>query len=227
MSDPKGAKEEPTPSATVVLLRDASRVELLLMQRAPRDGKPGPWVFPGGRVEADDVVDGDGRSEATARRAAIRETEEEAGLRIGDTRLETISRWITPPVSPRRFDTWFYVGVLGEDEPVTPDGDEMIGHRWITPEAALQAYHEKALALAPPTFVTVSWLLEFDRAHRAAETLAARPLVTFRPHIARSDGGEVFMLYPGDAGYEANQPDVQGPRHRCRLQNGVLAYERD
>ena len=219
---------EPTPSATVVLLRESAsaRLELLLMQRAPHKGKPGPWVFPGGRVEAQDLVGSEARSDATARNAAIRETREEAGLEIADTRLETISRWITPPVSPRRFDTWFYIGVLGDHEEVTPDGEEMIGHRWIEPSAALAAYETQELSLAPPTFVTVTWLSEFANAAHAAESLAARDLITFRPRITKRENGEIVMLYPGDAGYERSDAELDGARHRCRMVDGLLRYER-
>jgi 8-oxo-dGTP pyrophosphatase MutT (NUDIX family) len=71
----------PKPSATVVPLRDGP--EVLLVQRAKRDGTPGIWALPGGKVEP---VDGavEGASEADtieiARRAGARETHEEAGL---------------------------------------------------------------------------------------------------------------------------------------------------
>ena len=51
--------DELLPAATVVLLRDADRgPELLLLQRSPRKGKPGPWVFPGGKVDPADRVPG-------------------------------------------------------------------------------------------------------------------------------------------------------------------------
>jgi ADP-ribose pyrophosphatase YjhB (NUDIX family) len=70
---------EPQPSATVVLLRDARDApEVLLLQRAPRrDGKPGPWVFPGGKVERDEAQRSGGDVLAAAREAAVRETAEE------------------------------------------------------------------------------------------------------------------------------------------------------
>ena len=45
----------PKPSGTVVVLRDAEPgLEVLLLQRASRDGGAGPWVFPGGKVEPAD-----------------------------------------------------------------------------------------------------------------------------------------------------------------------------
>ena len=206
------APPEPIPSATVVFLRDGSDgIETLLLQRAPHKGKPGPWVFPGGRVEASDVVDGDAHSVDTARVAAVRETVEECALLIAGEDLHLISRWVTPEVSPRRFDAWFFVAAPDQSQSVRVDGDEMVDHRWIAPRAALDA---DEVDLAPPQFVTLSWLLEFERAADALRELPARELVTFRPKICRTESG-VVMLYGGDAGYDSADPDASGARHRC------------
>src|SRR4029079_17015317 len=75
----------PLPSATVVIMRDgASGVETLMVQRnVELSFHGGSWVFPGGRIDpidrmrarTDDVVE-------AARQAAIREAEEEAGVRL-------------------------------------------------------------------------------------------------------------------------------------------------
>jgi 8-oxo-dGTP pyrophosphatase MutT (NUDIX family) len=212
--------DEPKPSATVVVLRDGEVLpELLLLQRAPSKGKPGPWVFPGGRVEPHDVVGGAPRSLESARLAAVRETEEEAGLALEGGDLVAISRWITPDIAPKRFDTWFFLGTHASDRPVRVDGGEIVDHRWLGAEAALAAHEEGTIRLAPPTFVTVTWLLEFERAADAIATLPAREFVTFEPRICRGEAGAV-MLYPGDAGYETSDPAVPGSRHR------VHAHER-
>jgi 8-oxo-dGTP pyrophosphatase MutT (NUDIX family) len=219
--------DEPKPSATVVVLRDAAeRPELLLLQRAPSQSKPGPWVFPGGRVEPHDIVDGAARSVESARLAAVRETEEEAGLPLAGDELVAISRWITPPIAPKRFDTWFFLGAVAPDLPVRVDGGEIVDHRWLGAEAALLAHDEGDIRLAPPTFVTVTWLLEFERAADAIATLPAREFVTFEPRICRGEAGAV-MLYPGDAGYETADPDVPGARHRVHAnERWRYRYER-
>lgn len=64
-------------AAVAVILRESRQgAEVLLALRAHRAGDPwsGDMAFPGGRVDAED--------EASASRAACRETEEEVGLRI-------------------------------------------------------------------------------------------------------------------------------------------------
>jgi len=235
MSDPApkseraAAKSEPRPSATVVVLRDASerppQLEFLLLQRPARADKPGPWVFPGGKVEAADVVAGEPGSRESALRAAVRETHEEAGLDLAATRLVAISRWITPEISPQRFDTWFFLGVVDTGREVVVCGSEIIAHRWITPAEALAAHQRGEIQLAPPTFVTVQWLSDHSRAAQAQEALGRGPLLTFRPRLQRGAQG-ACMLYPGDAGYDSGDADAPGARHRIwALANG-WRYER-
>lgn len=214
----------PLPSGTVVVLRDAPRLELLLLQRAARDGKPGPWVFPGGKVDAPDRRPGADPGD-DARRAAVREAREEAGLELAAASLAPISRWITPPVSPRRFDAWFFVTVAAPDVPVRVDGGEIGRHRWLPPADALRAHHAAELRLAPPTFVTVTWLADFETAAEAVRVLPARRPPPFHPRIHRVDEG-ACMLYPGDAGYERGELEAPGARHRLWALAAGWRYER-
>jgi 8-oxo-dGTP pyrophosphatase MutT (NUDIX family) len=224
-----GAPPEPRPSATVVLLRDAggpaAELEFLLLQRASRDGKPGAWVFPGGKVEPGDVISSQPGSRESALRAAVRETREEAGLDLDPARLVAISRWITPEISPQRFDTWFFLGVLDTSHEVVVCGSEMVSHRWISPAGALLAQRSGEIQLAPPTFVTVQWLGAHSRAAEARDALGRGPILTFRPRLSRSASG-TFMLYPGDAGYESGDADRPGPRHRILALKDGWQYER-
>jgi 8-oxo-dGTP pyrophosphatase MutT (NUDIX family) len=216
----------PHPSGTVVALRDAAQgLEVLLLQRARRPGDEGQtaWVFPGGKVEDADRC---GEDAAThARLAAVREAREEAGLALVERDLTLISRWITPEVSPRRFDTWFFATAVRPDAQVVVDGMEIGDHRWLAPDQALAAYQARQLKLAPPTFVTITWLREHREAAAALAALAAAEFVSFRPRICRHEGG-ACILYPGDAGYEAHDPEHPGSRHRLWASPDGYRYER-
>jgi len=163
--------------------------------------------------------------ENRARRAAVRETREEAGLEIRGSSLVTISRWITPALSPKRFDTWFFLGTVGRHEGVRVDGAEMCAHRWLSPRDALEAHHSGEIRLAPPTFVTVTWLTQYPRSADALESLARGPILTFRPKICPIPDG-ACMLYPGDAGYADGDPERLGPRHRLWSLPTGYRYER-
>ena len=214
----------PLPSGTVVVLRDAPSLEILLLQRSARDGQPGLWVFPGGKVDTGDRRAGAAPAE-DARRAAVREAAEEAGLALDPGGLVEISRWITPEIAPKRFDTWFFAAIAPADAAVRVDGAEIAGHRWIAPADALRAHHEHALRLAPPTFVTVTWLAEFKEAAEALRELATRRPAPFHPRIHRIEAG-ACMLYPGDAAYENGELDAAGARHRLWAFADPWHYER-
>ena len=85
-----GEEIEPRQAATAIVLRDGEHgLEVLLVQRNPEASfMGGAWVFPGGALSEDD----DGHAAA-----ALRELEEEAGVRIEDVgRLVPYSRWIRP-----------------------------------------------------------------------------------------------------------------------------------
>jgi 8-oxo-dGTP pyrophosphatase MutT (NUDIX family) len=218
---------EPKPSATVVVIRDANeRLELLLLERnAASEDRRGPWVFPGGKIEACDVAGEAPSFEERARRAAVREAEEEAGLRLDAARLVTISRWITPEVSPRRFDTWFFLGPIGPEHEVRVDGGEIRDHRWLAPREALDAHGRGEIRLAPPTFVTVNWLAPHASTGEALRSLGGESVPTFRPRICpRPDG--VCILYGGDAGYEEGAVERAGARHRLWMGPAGWRYER-
>ena len=220
--------QEPLPSATVIITRDVENgLEVLLLQRTPR--KPGdrraPWVFPGGKVEAVDRSSEDDPV-ATGRRAAVREVLEESGLKIDPETLLPISRWITPEISPKRFDTLFFLTQLEDRQEVEVDGVEIERYDWMQPEAALARSQAGEISLAPPTFVTISWLETFPDGAAAREALARHSLLTFRPQICRTEEG-TCMLYPGDAGYEEGDPGREGARHRLWALETGWRYERD
>jgi 8-oxo-dGTP pyrophosphatase MutT (NUDIX family) len=224
---PDSQPATPLRSATVVLLRDGDEgLELLLLQRASRSaGREGAWVFPGGKVEAGDYQRPQEDAQAVARRTAVRETREEAGLTLDSNRLVSISRWITPEIAPKRFDTWFFCASLGMDARVEVDGGEIRRHRWLRPQDALELHRAGELRLPPPTFVTVTWLSEFGAVEPALRTLGRPPLVTFRPRLCPAPEGGC-MLYPGDAGYEDLDAERPGPRHRLWTLPSGFRYER-
>ncbi len=208
---------EPTPAATVVPLRDGDDgLEVLLLRRNDRGSFGGMWVFPGGKVDASDR---DKDSEiATARRAAVREAAEEAGLTLDEARLVPLSWWLPPPEAPRRFATWFFLAPAGDQQPVVVDDDEIHEYRWLRPAAAMAARQTGDIALAPPTFTTLWWLAQHDRAEAALAAAAGRPPERFRTHMALGPDGQLLAtVWDGDAGYADGDLERPGPRRRLWL----------
>jgi 8-oxo-dGTP pyrophosphatase MutT (NUDIX family) len=91
------------------------------------------------------------------------------------------ARWITPEISPRRFDTWFFAAAL-------PDGQlaglaaarpgESDSGTWWRPSAALEAARAGEIMLLPPTAVTLAELAAYpDIAGVLAERRVITPLM--------------------------------------------------
>jgi 8-oxo-dGTP pyrophosphatase MutT (NUDIX family) len=126
------------PAATVILVRDGDNgLEALLVQRHQAvQHMGGMWVFPGGKVDQADYPH-DRDEYRAAINAAIRETREEAGLKISADQLVYLSHWTTPEGVKRRFATWFFLAILEDGQEVQVDGGEITLHRWIKPATAL------------------------------------------------------------------------------------------
>jgi 8-oxo-dGTP pyrophosphatase MutT (NUDIX family) len=209
------------PAATVVLLREGRIApEVLLLRRNSQLAfHGGSWVFPGGRVDA-----GEGDGEAGARRAAVREAHEEAGIALDADALVQISHWTTPEGQPRRFATWFYVGAVDRAE-VRIDGGEIHDHRWFTANDALAAHRAKEIELPPPTFVTLAVLASHrSPADAVAAAAAAEPRV-YLPRIVKVAAGGMASLYPGDAGWDSRDAERPGARHRLLFLESGWRYQ--
>ena len=167
------------PAATVVPLRDADNdIELLLLQRNPElSFHGGAWVFPGGRLDAEDYARANDDIIAAARFAAVREAGEEAGLRIAPEDLVWISRWTTPNGFPKRFKTWFFIAPAAAGE-IRIDNGEIHDYQWISPHQALTAYRQGALELPPPTAASIDMLTPYHCVNEVIQDFSSKtPLI--------------------------------------------------
>ena len=221
-----GDTPEAVPAATVVLLRDASGggVETLMVRRSSKlEFAGGMWVFPGGRVDPEDIPP-DGDVIEAARRAAVREALEEAALVVDGDALVPFAHWVPPPVTAKRFATWFFLGPAPEGA-VTVDMGEIRDHRWLQPADAIARRDAEEIELAPPTWVTLHRLAQYQDVAAAVADAHEREPEFFETHIARVEGGAA-ALWEGDAGYETNDAEAPGPRHRLWMSGNGWRYER-
>jgi 8-oxo-dGTP pyrophosphatase MutT (NUDIX family) len=225
---PRGEPTEAVPAATVVLVRDTDAgLEALMVRRSSKLAfAGGMWVFPGGRVDPDDAApDRPGDVFEAARRAAVREAREEAGLVVDAEALVRLSHWVPPPVTPKRFATWFFLAPAPGGS-VVVDGGEIHDHRWLRPGDALARRDAGEIELAPPTWVTLRDLAAHADVGAALAHARAREPEHFETHVARVEGG-LAALWEGDAGYDAGDADAPGPRHRLLMLETGWRYERD
>jgi len=212
------------PAATVVLLRDrASQIEVLMLHKTSQIAFGGMWVFPGGRIDEADYPPGRDPNVA-ARNAALRETQEEAGLTVSSDGIVWFAHWTPPPGTPKRFATWFFA-VRAGDHAVTIDGGEIQNHQWLSPTAAIERHAAGEIDLAPPTWVTRYQMKRFTTVDAALERLRSLPPRYYETRVAKRADGVRVTMWKGDAGYETWDADAQGHRHRLAMTPGGFVFE--
>jgi 8-oxo-dGTP pyrophosphatase MutT (NUDIX family) len=108
------------------------------------------------------------------------------GLLLRADLLTPWARWITPEVSPRRFDTWFFAaalpagqlaGLAPADQPagLAAGPGESDSGTWWQPAAALEAARAGQITLLPPTAVTLAELTAYQD---VAGILGERRMIT-------------------------------------------------
>ena len=222
---PEGEGVPAIPAATVVILKDGDAgVEVLMLHRTSKVHFGGMWVFPGGRIDPEDHAD-DGDINQTARRAAARETMEEANLQVHTDDLIQFSHWTPPSTSPVRYATWFFATSVTSFEPVNVDGHEIQDHEWIQPSVALDRHARGEIDLVPPTWITLHQLTLYDSVADIISRFKSNPHKVYRTRIGmRSDGIRVAM-WTGDAGYEETNPEAAGDRHRLVMAEDGFVFE--
>ncbi|MEZ5177482.1 MAG: NUDIX hydrolase [Acidimicrobiales bacterium] len=218
------------PAATVTILRDGpAGVEVLLVRRNTQlVFAGGNWVFPGGRVDDVDRVGLAADDHLTAARiAGAREVAEETGVAVDPDRLVWFSHWTPPPTAARRYATFFFATAAPDPGVgVVVDGSEIHDWGWMTASDALARRDRGEIALRPPTWITLHQLSSFASTADALAGLATSEPEHFETRLAEEASVPV-ALYHGDAGYEAGDGEVPGPRHRLRMAADRWTYQRD
>ncbi len=165
-----------TPAGVALLWREnpAGKLEIFLVRRATTMRfLPGFWAFPGGKQDPEDVGPA---------AAAARELQEETGISLSLECLKPASRWITPEVSPLRYDTHYFLAELpvGQTPDVACSGGELIDGLWLRPAEALTRFDQGTLLMSSPIVRMLGALslgLEgfLERANRAVLDEQASP----------------------------------------------------
>ena len=188
------------------------------------DFASGALVFPGGRVEASDLVLAGGDAHGAFRIAAIRETWEECGVLLaapgaapaaeGDfaamladrglrpdmDALAHFAHWITPVAVPKRFDTHFFLAAAPADQDAVHDGGEAVDSVWIRPLDALAEAEAGTKKIVFPTRMNLNKLARSTSVAEAFAAARARPVVTVQP-IQRDAPEGRYLRIPIEADY--------------------------
>lgn len=229
--------DETRPAASLILMRDrrGGAPELLIVQRsAALAFAAGAYVFPGGRVDPDDL-DAAGRlcpdlasDEGAARVAAVRETWEETAVAVGlhpipspgeavlqgaGVRFETdalipFARWLPQEAVVRRFDTRFYLAEASGDAVPVADGVETAHAFWATAAEVLERCRTGQGRAIFPTRRLLERLARFSNFADARAEAERLPQRIITPWVEqRIDGA--WLRIPADAGYPVTEERVE------------------
>jgi len=166
----------------------AGRPEVFWVKRSLRvPFMAGFHAFPGGSVEKNEapIEGGPAGEPPTAVGAALRELMEEAAVKLPAAALSPIGHWITPPFSPIRFDTRFYLAECPADQTPHVTPGELESGAWIEPAAALEQWERGAILAAPPTIHLLRSCASSADPNRWTEAALAIP---------QASGGEVHRI---------------------------------
>lgn len=219
----KGEGSAAIPAATVVLLRDDPDPRVLMLHKTSKISFGGMWVFPGGRIDAEDHPE-DGDLDQAARNAAARETMEEAGIDSRPDDFVWFAHWTPPAITPKRFATWFFAAEADSHD-VSIDGGEIQDHMWLSPNQALERHAAGEIDLAPPTWITLYQLSLYGSTAEILETFNNLQTKVYETKIGKDPDGVRVAMWSGDAGYPSGDATVTGERHRLVMRTDGFVFE--
>ena len=196
------------PAATVMIVRDGGAGPEVYVQRrvASMAFAPSTMVFPGGAVDpGDHALDPstEGVAElaeamgvtadvaAPFAAAAVREVQEECGVRLEVAALRGRAHWVTPAFEPRRFDTWILAAGMPPGQEAHEASGESDHGAWVRARDLLDRHAAGEVRMLPPTIVSLERLASFPN---AAAFLADRPTVErVLPELVRRDDGTLVL----------------------------------
>jgi 8-oxo-dGTP pyrophosphatase MutT (NUDIX family) len=130
------------------------------------------------------------------------------GLALAADEMYYVSHWITPEVSPRRYDTRFFITAAPLGQTARHDAGETIATVWVRPDEALERHAALETVLLPPTVANLTSIAGYSSTEEVmAWARGVREVQTVLPIVLFEDGNLV-ILRPGDSGYEEARADL-------------------
>jgi 8-oxo-dGTP pyrophosphatase MutT (NUDIX family) len=136
--------------------------------------------------------------------------------------LMPYSRWITPEIESKRFDTRFFVARMPKNQKSKHDDVELVESLWITPQEALKKQIDHEILLMPPTLKTIEELSAFESIDQFYSTLRNRKILPILPQAFETESGFGVKL-PHDPEYtleEYKQPARENDPSRVVMVDG-------
>jgi ribonuclease/clavin/mitogillin len=146
------------------------------------------------------------------------------GLVLDGADFRPAGRWISPPFSPRGFDTYFYLARLPEGEEASIHTGELVDGEWIEPAAALKRWQNGEALLARPVRRALELLIPLVADGGSDEdALGSWALELSQDPEAQGGSIERIEIVPGAALIPLKTPTIPPATHT----NCVILGEED
>jgi len=85
--------------------------------------------------------------------------------------LHYFRHFITPELSPIRYDTRFFLAEVPPNQTISPTTTEIISSEWTNPAATIKRYRKKEIKLIPPQYSCISSLRKVGDIREFCRTL--------------------------------------------------------
>lgn len=123
--------------------------------------------------------------------------------------IRPFSRWITPTVEARRYDTRFFVGIAPAGQPGAHDNSETMSSFWATPAAVLDRFAKNEVQVAPPTHRTLEQIASAKTAADVFAIADRNALGPICPELVQATDTLALVL-PGDPQHSVREVRVPG-----------------
>jgi 8-oxo-dGTP pyrophosphatase MutT (NUDIX family) len=125
------------------------------------------------------------------------------GLELVLDLLVPYAQWVTPEISSKRFDTYFFVAQAPAGQLAVHDGFEAIDSFWVRPVDALAECEQRRRVIMFPTLCNLALLAQAADVTSALKAAQHRKVDCSQPMLARRADGKITPVLAADSGYPA------------------------
>ena len=147
---------------------------------------------------------------AVARGDSFASVLEQLGAKLDAGLLAPWARWVTPAVSPKRFDARFFLAAAPVEQLARHDDYETTASVWMEPLEALEHVQRGEMMIAPATYKCLAVLATYRTVAEAFAAARAAPPRTWCP-VVRNEDGRRLVILSDDPDHPDRFPRMAGP----------------
>jgi len=152
----------------------------------------------------------DDARQAVARGDSFASVLELLGAKLDTDLLAPWTRWVTPAVSPKRFDARFFLAAAPVEQLARHDDYETTESVWIEPLEALEHVQRGEMMIAPATYKCLAVLATYRTVAEAFAAARAAPPRAWCP-VVRTEDGRRLVILSDDPDHPDRFPRMAGP----------------